>query len=77
MPPRRRLEGLKQISQYLQLSVNQVRKLYGITVPVEERLPVFTLSFGKGKNLKLYVYVDELDAWMDRRSRQQFNYRDE
>lgn len=65
--PRVRLDGLALIADYMQLSVNQVKRLYKITVPEEDRLPVFTLSPGPGKNGRLAIYVDELNAWMDKR----------
>lgn len=64
---RPRLDGLKQISHFLELSYLQVRRLWKFTPPGEEPLPLFTLSPGAASNAKLYAYVDELESWLDRR----------
>lgn len=63
---RQRLDGIKVIAEYLGLSLRQTYKLYQVTVPEDERLPVFRLTPDAGKNARLYAYVDELDTWQDR-----------
>lgn len=65
---RPRLDGLRVIAAYLDLSMQQTRKLYQLTVPEEDRLPVFTLSASVASNARLSAYVDMVDAWMDRRA---------
>jgi hypothetical protein len=72
---RPRLDGLRIIAAYLKLSMQQTRKLYQLTVPVEDRLPVFTLSASRSKNARLSAFVDELDAWIDRRADRPFEAR--
>lgn len=72
MAPRERLDGLKQISQYLQLHKNQVRKFYGITVPRDIALPIFVLTPVWTKGSKLYAWKHELDAWQARMAQRSF-----
>lgn len=69
---RLRIDGLPLIAEYLKLSLQQTRRLYQSTVPEEHRLPVFTLNPGAGKNGRLSMWVDEANAWLDRRADRQF-----
>lgn len=63
-----RIDGIALIAKYIDKSERQVRSYYQITVPQHLRLPVFKLSPRAGKNCRLSVWVDELDAWLDRMS---------
>lgn len=75
MPIRQRVDGLKQISQYLGISYNRLRLIWKFTPPGEDPLPLFTISHHSGPNAELCAWVDELDAWLDRRSQRQFEAR--
>ena len=65
---RERIDGLKAIAHFLNLSEAEVRLCYAITVPPEDRIPVFPLRPGGGPNRRLSAWVDELENWMDLRA---------
>jgi len=60
---RERIDGLKSIAQFLNLSIGEVRLCYAITVPPEDRLPVFPLRPNAKRNARLSAYVDDLEKW--------------
>lgn len=65
---RPRIDGQKLIAAYMKILPLQLYRIRKITANSDDPIPVFALNPGKARNARLSAYVDELDAWMDRRS---------
>jgi len=65
---RPRIDGAKMIAAYLKITPLALGKLRKITANSWDPIPLFTLTPGAGQNSMVSAFIDELDAWMDRRS---------
>lgn len=73
--PRRRLDGLKVIAAYVQLSPRSCRKYASPATPLEWRMPLFRIAVDE-RNGRLSAYPDDLDEWVERfRARSLFDPR--
>lgn len=68
MESRTRLTGLKLIAQYLEVQLWELLQIIEGTAPSDDPLPLFKLRPNAGPNARWHVFLDELDAWLDRRS---------
>lgn len=69
--PRHRLDGLKLISQYLEVSHSRLKRMLKFTVGKDDPIPLWKLHEDAGRNAQWSAWVDELDAWMDREEERQ------
>jgi len=60
----KRLDSWKSIALWLHVSVRTAKKLALMSVPEEERLPIFRLS--RGPNSMVCAFAHELDSWIER-----------
>jgi hypothetical protein len=65
---RPRIDGQKLIAEYMKITVLQLYRIRKVTANSDDPCPVFPMNPGMAPNARLSAYVDELDAWMDRRS---------
>lgn len=65
---RPRLTGLKLIAAYLDLRVLEVERIIMGTAKSDDPFPVWKFCPGLAANARWHIYIDDLDAWMDRRS---------